>query len=358
MVDQEKKDPDPQKLIDAVVASVMKSAGKNDTLYGWSPGIILGRPRFYVDTGSYALNWAISGLPLSGGYPGGRVVELFGDPSTGKSLLIYYALGWVTQHGGYGILDDTESCYMDVYGASLGIDNSRLIYLNSTTIEEHFTAIRRLRAEIRKKLGPEPPILMALDSLAQLSSEHEMETEFTKSDMTKAKQIKKGMRLLRPEMVEDEHTLYIVANHTIANIGDTYHPTTTPGGGGVKFQSSTRVELQLRGKLKEKVGGKDRTVGVDSQAKVVKNKIIAPFRECRLQIRFDRGVDKEYDIFESAKAAGVLEMVSQNGWYNFVGAVKGERGFQQKTFYESRLQEALELMEAKSTPSEKTSVTT
>lgn len=323
----------PELEQDDVVKAVLAQVGKS--VENISLGVI-GKPEFYLDTGNWGLNWCISGS-TRGGYPGGRVVELFGDPSTGKSLLVYHAIASAMKQGGYAVLDDTEGAYIDVYGAALGVDNKKLILLNSVTVEEHFSVVMKLIAELREKLGPKVPIVAALDSLAQLTTEHEKTVEFEKPSMTKAKMIRLGLRLLRPTLVKDPYLVYLITNHVIANIGDMYNPTTTPGGSGVPFQSSVRLELGLRAKIREG----ERVLGVNSKCVVVKNKINPPFRECDLQVRFDKGVVRTSGLFEVAKLAGVVVPTDSKGWYKISGT---EKKIQTAAFYEEFVEKAIELM--------------
>lgn len=339
------------KVLKSVLASVQKSYDKKKKT---DPTMLsLGsftKTRSAVDSGCYALNWIMTGYPLSGGYPGGRVVEIFGEASTGKSLLIYHALANVIRAGGYGILDDTEACYSPYFGELLGIDHSRLIILESITVEDHFAATEKLLEKLREKIGPEKPILIALDSLATLTTIHEKKVGFEKPSMTRAKTVKLAMRLLRPVLAKDQMTSYLIANHVIANIGNVYQPTTTPGGGGVKFQSSVRIDLQFRGKLREG-GGKDGLViGEKVCAKAVKNKMTSPFKECILEIYTEGdklGVVRESGLFEAAKVAGVVVASESKGWNKMKN---GKKKFQSATFYEEYVDKALEKMEAKSAP--------
>lgn len=324
---------DPAAVIEAIVASAKKKVADLDVGSA-------GPPVVYFDTGSYALNWCVSNLAVTGGVPGGRVVEIFGDPSTGKSLIIYKVMACVTQRGGYVILDDTESCYMEPYAAKLGVDVKRVIPLDSDTVEEHFERVLELHTKTRALLGPTVPILIALDSLAMLRTKHEAETEIDKRDLSKASVVRKGMRQLRIAMRRDNYTCYIVANHVIANIGDRYRPRTTPGGKAVPFQCSARIELELRGKVREEKT--NRVLGVETYANIVKNKVIEPFRSCRLRIMYRTGLVSGFGLYEVAKTAGVVRPTRSEGWYRMDG-VKSK--FQAKTFYEKHTQRALELLE-------------
>jgi len=337
---------DPVSVVGAVVAAVKKKMKDFDTH-------ITGAPTAYFDTGSYALNWCISNLPLSGGMPGGRVVEIFGEPSAGKSLIIYKMMADVCRRGGYIILDDTESCFQPPYARSMGVDTDRLIPMDSNTVEEHFDRVIAILKELRSKIGPDLPIMIALDSLAMLMTVHEVDTGFEKKDMSKAGQVRKGMRMLRKAMRKEPNTLYVVANHVIANIGGgKWKPRTTPGGKSVPFQCSVRLELISSKKVVEE--GTKRVLGEEKIAHVVKNKIIYPFRQCRLRVMFGRGLVPSFHLYEAAQQSGVVvqgrtkdektgKMKDSTGYYTMKGAGKK---FQAKTFYTEFAEAALKEMDA------------
>lgn len=326
---------DPLAVIGAVVDAVKKKIKDFDTF-------VTGAPTHYFDTGSYALNWCISNLPVSGGMPGGRVVEVFGEPSAGKSLIIYKMMADVCSRGGFIILDDTESCFQPPYARSLGVNTDRVIPMDSDTVEEHFDRVIAVLEALRTKIGPEPPVLIVLDSLAMLRTMHEAETEISKKDLSKASVVRKGMRKLRIAMRREPNTLYVVANHVIANIGDKYKPRTTPGGKAVPFQCSVRVELSSSKKVKEE--GTERVVGEEKIAHVVKNKIIYPFRKCRLRIMFGRGLVPSFHLYEVAQEADVVKATDSKGYYTMDGV---DKKFQQKTFYTEFAGLALDQMEEK-----------
>jgi hypothetical protein len=127
----------------------------------------------------------------------------------------------------------------------------------------------------------------------------------------------------------------------IANVGNPYKKTTTPGGGGVPFQASVRIELQLRGKILEE--GTKRNLGVDSAVCVVKNKVIEPFRSCKLRVMYSHGLIREHNLFEVASASGVIKKATANGWYE----IDGHDGrFQEKAFWKEDIwKKAVEQMD-------------
>ena len=269
----------------------------------------------WVDTGSFALNKAISGS-YKKGLPFGRVVDVFGDPSTGKSLLIYHILANCQKMGGVAILDDTEDAYTKEFGEKIGINNDELILLNSLTVEEHFEKVflgwKDSKGKAKKSLvdlivenDPDCPIVVALDSVALLSTRHEQEVKFDKPDMIKAKQIRAGMRMVSSHL-QNNNILHLISNHLIAKIGVLFgNPKTTPGGSGIPFQASVRIELSLGKKIKHK-DNEDKKVGIQSRVYIAKNKVSEPFKETTLDVYFDSGVDAYSGIPELMVDSGML----------------------------------------------------
>jgi len=269
----------------------------------------------WVDTGSYALNKAISGSYLRG-LPFGRVVDISGDPSTGKSLIIYHILANVQKMGGVAILDDTEDAYVKEFGEKIGINNEELIILNSLTVEEHFEKVflgwkdskgkkKRSLVDLIVENEPDCPIVVALDSVALLSTRHEQEVKFEKPDMIKAKQLRAGMRMVSSHL-QQNNILHLISNHVIAKIGVLYGPKkTTPGGSGIPFQASVRIDLSLGKKITDK-DIETKKVGVQSRVKITKNKISAPFKETMLDVYFETGVDQYSGIQQLMVDEGTL----------------------------------------------------
>lgn len=283
-----------EKNNEAIIEALKKQFGEDVVL---KPQ---GFPIFFCDTGSWPLNWVISGRPLTGGFAGGRVTEMFGDPSTGKSVIVYKAGGLITSaFEGFFIIDDTENSYMDYYEDWFGIVPERRFHMKSWTIEEHFERVAVLYIKIREKYGFKMPILIALDSLGSLMSQAELDGDLNTSDAgRKAKMIHSAMRKLRIYLQNDPLLVYIVLNHKTVKFNDFFHPQDSSGGKGVKFQSSTRIDLLERGAVKHpKI--ESRIIGKNSAAKCVKSKLISPFRTCYIQIIWDdRGLIREHGVFD------------------------------------------------------------
>jgi recombination protein RecA len=162
--------------------------------------------------------------------------------------------------------------------------------------------------EFIKEKDPEARILLALDSVAMLSTEHEKDVGFEKDDMTKAKKIRAGVRMVWDYIVEND-ILYIISNHVISDIGAWGQAKTTPGGKAIPFMSSVRIELSIRNKLKRG----DKIIGVETEAYVKKNKIAPPFRKARIKISFDKGIDRMSGVADILVQDGFLK--ERSGWF-------------------------------------------
>jgi RecA/RadA recombinase len=293
--------------------------GKDDNIKTW------------VDTGNYALNRIISGDYLRG-YPCGKIVELFGDPACGKSFFIYKAIANFQKQFGKDaacILDDTEDAFMTDVGNKLGVDSDRLLRLSSETVEEHFNKMF-LGTEVKKGddedeggrkkkqpgmlpfiLGenPDAKILLALDSVAALSTVHEKDKGFEKDDMTKAKKLKAGLRMNWP-FISNNDVLYMIANH-VYDVITAYIPTkATPGGKGIPFMSSVRIEMTMKQKHKNAAGV---ITGVDSDLFIRKNKVAPPFRRTTIKIDFMTGIAQMDGVADLLVEDGILHKKS-GGW--------------------------------------------
>ncbi len=261
----------------------------------------------WLDTGNWALNRIVSGK-FSRGWPLGRVVEIFGDPSTGKTFLIARAIASALSGGGVALLDDSEGSFNAVWAAlQLGVDTKCLAYVQSDTVEEHFAAVKAY-TEAMRDVGVARPSVLALDSLALLSTAHEKKVGMTKASMTKAKDVKKMLRLTAHEL-STLPAVYLITNHTIANIGDFFHDKTTPGGGGVKFQATVRVELRNPAKIKV---ADRKYVGVRVRAFVEKNRLTAPWKSAEIAIPFNEPISPYSGLIPVLLDLGVLT-ISENG---------------------------------------------
>jgi len=323
-----------KKLIDKVLDSVEGVQLGNDApVVNW------------LSTGNFALNKIISG-DFNKGFPFKRIVDIFGVQSSGKSMILYHALAEVQKLGGLASLDDIERSYMPNFGAKIGIDNSELFLFQdkcSVTVEEHFERMFLEYVDDSKKKrkgivpmildqNPACPIVVALDSLAALSTRHEKEVLLEKPDMTKAKVIRAALRIIT-EVVGRGNVLYLIANHITDNVGVLYGPKkTTPGGSAVPFYASVRLELSKTVQVQPEDSLK--VIGVDLGVYTSKNKVAPPFREATIRALFDSGIDPHSGLLDvmvddSIVVAETDKGGKRTGTYSF-----GEEKFTKKTFGE------------------------
>lgn len=256
----------------------------------------------YFDTGNVILNWAISGDPVKGGYPKGKVIELYGDPSTGKSLLALTAISTIQKAGGVAVLDDVEYAFSQEFANKLGVNTEKDFYIGNSTNIENWTEVTSKMIDRLKELGVKDA-LFVVDSIAQLSTIHEEETPVETRDMSKAYYIRKALRLLMPKFATSSYTL-LVLNHSVSNIGNVFNPKVATGGSGVKFSSSVRVELSFMGKYPQGKG--NITEGVFSKFYISKNRVSVPFKSGIIYIDFRKGVSKYSGVFDTLVSNNII----------------------------------------------------
>lgn len=237
----------------------------------------------FVDTGSTLLNKI-----LGGGFACGRIANVFGAESTGKSVLMTAcAANFQRQYGGYVIYDDTERTFDEQRGVKLfGLDIDKTLIRNSLTIEDWQEVVTNIIEENAKL---KVPVLYIVDSLDALSTVNEMEAETTnmRTNADKSIQLSAFFRKKASPMVDHNITVLVVSQ-TRTNLSVTFgDKTQIAGGNALKFYCSQRVKLKYMGAIKDK----EKFVGITIRAKTVKNKIIEPFYECSFNLYFNRGVD-------------------------------------------------------------------
>ena len=273
-----------------------------------------GIPRWYLSTGNLALDYIISGrVDGTGGWPGGRLVEIFGDPSTGKSLLIAMAIKQMQDTGGLIALADVENRWDSDFARIHGVDQGKIAPLVPRTIEEFgIIAIDLLEACIREKV---PKVLLCLDSVAALSTEWELENKGVKEDQGKrAKKLHAVVGRVLPGLLAKSNGLMIVSNHIIQNPNITYGSNRmTPGGKALPFQSSVRLELLSTEKIK--IEGKERVVGNTLHCVCAKNSIQPPYGEAFIDLYWGDGVDRYSGLLNIAVDLDIVKR--GGGWYEF-----------------------------------------
>ena len=264
--------------LDSRVESLKKILKANKDVFGKTP--------YYLHSGHYGLDYIMSGRVEGGGYPGGKVVEVFGPRSTGKTLLLIYAVKNMQKEGGIVIVADVERRWKRDFAEHHGVDWDNLIGWSPNTVEAFTTQTM----DALEELPDDGKVLICLDSLASLTTIWELESQATKEDQgKKAKRIHASMRVL-PELLSQKGAILLVANHTIEKPNVMFGPNYgTSGGNAVPFQASVRIELfRPRDKTIE---GKERPLGVTLNVFCDKNSETAPFGRTKMDMLWVKGID-------------------------------------------------------------------
>jgi recombination protein RecA len=280
----------------------------------------------FLHTGNLALDYAISmKIDGTGGYPFGTIVEIFGDPASGKSLLLAKAVAEAQRRGMPTIVMDAERRWNDKWTAENGVDVEKRKLFQPDTVEAFGVDAHQILSEV-KKLGGK--VVVVLDSVAILSTLKETEDadegDFKMDQGRKAQKIRQVLRILKADIGET-NSLLLAANHVIANPGTYSHQRITPGGGGFPFQSSVRIELLNPTVIK--LEGKEHPIGNQLHAKVTKNSICPPFGTANIKLFWRRGVSKYSGLLDIMKDLDIITV--SGGWYTWKEFKFQDKGFEE-----------------------------
>lgn len=253
----------------------------------------------WIDTGSIQLNYAIRNA-MGGGYPEGRIIEISGLPSSGKSHLAYHAAAMVQQMGGLVVYIDTENATPVQKLADMGVDvRKRFVYCDSHCTEEVFSIIESTITKAKQILEKNIPILVIWDSVAATSPKAELDGDYDQNSIgLQARAISKGMRKITGVIGQNNVTLLCI-NQLRDNIGVMHgDPATTPGGKAIPFHSSVRIRLGSGNQVKDKAGN---PIGIHTTVTLKKNKVAAPFRKCEFDIIFGKGIVEDEYLFDEVR---------------------------------------------------------
>jgi recombination protein RecA len=303
-----------KKAIEAAMAQIERQFGKGSIMKLGSEAV-LDVP--IISTGSLALNMALG----IGGLPRGRVCEIFGPESSGKTTLALHAVAEAQQQGGIAAFIDAEHALDTAYAGKLGVNCDELLVAQPDTGEQAL--------EITDMLVRSGAIdIIVIDSVAALVPRAEIEGEMGDSHMgLQARLMSQALRKLAAVMSKTL-TAVIFINQIRMKIGVVFgNPETTPGGRALKFYASVRLDIRRIGAIKD---GQE-TVGNRTRVKVVKNKLAPPFKEAEFDLMYGEGISKTGDLIDVGVEAGIIE--KSGSWYSYNGERIGQGRNNVKEFF-------------------------
>ncbi|WP_277656274.1 recombinase RecA [Seleniivibrio woodruffii] len=317
-------DQDKKKALELALGKIEKDFGKGAVMrLGDRPNEKLP----VVSTGILSLDIALG----VGGFPKGRIIEIYGAESSGKTTIALHAIAEAQKQGGAAAFVDAEHALDPVYAKAIGVDTDNLLVSQPDSGEAAL--------EITETLVRSGAIdIIVVDSVAALTPRAEIEGEMGDSHMgLQARLMSQALRKLT-SIVNKSQTTLIFINQTRSKIGVVYgNPETTTGGNALKFYASMRIEIKKSQALKEK----EEVVGNHGIAKVVKNKVAPPFKTAEFDIMYGEGVSREGLLIDMGVDAGFINKAG--AWFSYGDAKIGQGKENSRSWLKDNPEAAAEL---------------
>ena len=297
---------DKDKALKAALGQIEKQFGKGSVMRLGDSQVV--RDIDVVSTGSLSLDIALG----IGGLPRGRVVEIYGPESSGKTTLTLQAIAECQKKGGVAAFVDAEHALDPIYAAKLGVNVDELLVSQPDTGEQAL--------EITDMLVRSAAVdMVVVDSVAALTPKAEIEGDMGDSHMgLQARLMSQALRKLTGN-IKKSNTLVIFINQIRMKIGVMFgNPETTTGGNALKFYASVRLDIRRTGALKKG----DEVLGNETRVKVVKNKVAPPFKQAHFDILYGEGISKEGELIDLGVKEELVEKAG--AWYSYKGTRIGQ----------------------------------
>ncbi|HEX8481012.1 MAG TPA: recombinase RecA [Allosphingosinicella sp.] len=318
---------DRQKALEAALAQIDRAFGKGSAMKLGSREAVEIET---ISTGSLGLDIALG----IGGLPRGRVVEVYGPESSGKTTLALHVIAEAQKNGGTAAFVDAEHALDPVYARKLGVDVDELIVSQPDTGEQALeitdTLVRSNAVDV-----------LVVDSVAALVPRAEIEGEMGDSHVgLQARLMSQSLRKLTGSISKSK-CLVIFINQLRMKIGVMYgNPETTTGGNALKFYASVRLDIRRTGQIKDR----DDIVGNTTRVKVVKNKVAPPFKQVEFDIMYGEGISKVGEILDLGVKAGIVE--KSGAWFSYDSIRIGQGRENSKTYLKENPEVAARLERA------------